>query len=183
VTDVVRVTLVSHAMTDAMAAGRFPADEPLNRIGRRQAKAAARLDINGSIRQLAGPEERARQTAQLLGLHATTEPRLADLGCGAWCGQTLAAVGPADLEMWLTDPARAPHGGESIVDLIERVAGWLASLTHDASPTVAVTHPAVVRAAILGALDMPPKSFWRIDIAPVSRTVLHFRKGNWTLRL
>jgi broad specificity phosphatase PhoE len=116
-------------------------------------------------------------------LHATTEPRLADLGCGAWCGQTLAAVGPADLEMWLTDPARAPHGGESIVDLIERVAGWLASLTHDASPTVAVTHPAVVRAAILGALDMPPKSFWRIDIAPVSRTVLHFRKGNWTLRL
>jgi broad specificity phosphatase PhoE len=183
VTDVVRVTLVSHAMTDAMAAGRFPADEPLNRIGRRQAKAAARLDINGSIRQLAGPEERARQTAQLLGLHATTEPRLADLGCGAWCGQTLAAVGPADLEMWLTDPARAPHGGESIVDLIERVAGWLASLTHDASPTVAVTHPAVIRAAILGALDMPPKSFWRIDIAPVSRTVLHFRKGNWTLRL
>ena len=49
-TDVVRVTLVSHAMTDAMAAGRFPADEPLNRIGRRQAKAAARLDINGSMR-------------------------------------------------------------------------------------------------------------------------------------
>jgi broad specificity phosphatase PhoE len=85
--------------------------------------------------------------------------------------------------MWLTDPARAPHGGESIVDLIERVAGWLASLTQDASPTVAVTHPAVIRAAILGALDMPPKSFWRIDIAPVSRTFLHFRKGNWTLRL
>jgi broad specificity phosphatase PhoE len=170
-------------MTDAMVAGRFPADEPLNRIGRRQAKAAARLDINRGIRQLAGPEERVRQTAQLLGLHATTEPRLADLGCGAWRGQTLRAVGPADLEMWLTDPARAPHGGESIVDLIERVAGWLASLTHDASPTVAVTHPAVIRAAILGALDMPPKSFWRIDIAPVSRTVLHFRKGNWTLRL
>ena len=182
-TDVVRVTLVSHAMTDAMAAGRFPADEPLNRIGRRQAKAAARLDINGSIRQLAGPEERARQTAQLLGLHATTEPRLADLGCGAWCGQTLGAVGPADLEMWLTDPARAPHGGESIVDLIERVAGWLEALTHNTSPTVAVTHPAAIRAAILSALEMPPKSFWRIDIAPVSRTVLHFRKGNWTLRL
>jgi broad specificity phosphatase PhoE len=186
VTEVVRVTLVSHAMTDAMAAGRFPADEPLNRIGRRQAKAAdavLRLDINGGVRQLAAPEERARQTAQLLGLHATTESRLADLGCGGWCGQTLRAVGPADLETWLTDPAGTPHGGESIVDLIERVAGWLASLTHDASPTVAVTHPAVIRAAILGALDMPPKSFWRIDIAPVSRTVLHFRKGNWTLRL
>jgi len=46
---------------------------------------------------------------------------------------------------------------------------------------VAVTHPAVIRAAILLALDIPPKSFWRIDIAPVSQTVMHFRKGCWTL--
>jgi broad specificity phosphatase PhoE len=183
VTDVIRLTLVSHAMTDAMAGGRFPADEPLNGIGLRQAKKAGRLDIDGATRQLAGPERRARQTAQLLGLHATTEPRLADLDCGQWCGQNLRAVGPADLETWLTDPARAPHGGESIVDLMERVAGWLESLTGETSPTVAVTHPAVIRAAILRSLASPPESFWRLDIAPVSRTVLHFRNGRWTLRL
>ncbi|HWT47994.1 MAG TPA: histidine phosphatase family protein, partial [Mycobacterium sp.] len=163
--------------------GRFPDDEPLNGVGRRQVKAARGLHIDGGSRQLAGPEQRACQTAQLLGLHAATEPRLADLDCGQWRGQTLRAVGPADLETWVTDPARAPHGGESIVDLIDRVAGWLASLTENALPTVAVTHPAVVRAAILTALDIPPKSFWRIDIAPVSRTVMHFRKGYWTLRL
>jgi broad specificity phosphatase PhoE len=183
VTEVIRLALVSHAMTDAMAAGRFPADEPLNGIGCRQVKKAGRVDITGDMRQLAGPEQRAHQTAQLLGLHAATEPRLADLDCGRWCGQTLRAVGPADLEMWLTDPARAPHGGESIVDLIQRVAGWLESLTHSTSPTVAVTHPAVIRAVILQALDSPPKSFWRIDVAPASRTVLHFRNGRWTLRL
>ncbi len=182
-TDVVRLTLVSHAMTDAMADGRFPADEPLNSIGLRQAKKVGRLDIDRATRQLAGPERRARQTAQLLGLHATVEPRLADLDCDGWCGQTLRAVGPAELEAWLTDPARAPHGGESIVDLMRRVAGWLESLTGEATPAVAVTHPAVIRAAILDALDMPPKSFWRIDIAPVSRVVMHFRAGRWTLRL
>ena len=181
-TDVIRLTLVSHAMTDAMAAGRFPADEPLNGIGRRQAEAAA-AQISRDVRQLAGPERRARQTAQLLGLHAATEPRLADLDCGRWRGQTLRAVGPADLQTWLTEPARAPHGGESIVDLIERVGGWLKSLTDNTSPTVAVMHPAVIRAAILTALDIPPKSFWRMDIAPVSRAVLHFRDGCWTLRL
>jgi broad specificity phosphatase PhoE len=183
VTEAIRLTLVSHAMTDAMAAGRFPGDEPLNDIGRRQVKMAGRLDIQSDARQLAGPEQRARQTAQLLGLHAATEPRLADLHCGGWCGNTPRAVGPADLETWLTDPSRAPHGGESIVDLIQRVAGWLESLTGDTSPAVAVTHPAVIRGAILQALDSPPKSFWRIDIAPVSRTVLHFRNGRWTLRL
>jgi broad specificity phosphatase PhoE len=187
VTGIVRLTLVSHAMTAAMAAGRFPADEPLNDIGRRQVEAVAALDISGDTRQLVGPEQRAMQTAHLLGLRAATEPRLADLDCGRWRGEALEGVRSDDLKVWLTDPARAPHGGESIVNLIDRVAGWLASLTSTLTcntlRTVAVTHPAVIRAAIVLALDVPPKSFWRIDIAPVSRTVMHFRGDRWTLRL
>jgi broad specificity phosphatase PhoE len=183
VTGVVRLTLVSHAMTDAMAAGRFPADEPLNDTGRRIVESVAALEIAGDTRQLTGPERRARQTAQLLGLQAATEQRLADLDCGRWRGEALANIGPAEFEAWLTEPAHAPHGGESIADLIERVGGWLNSLTDDISRTVAVTHPAVIRAAILLALDAPPKSFWRIDIAPLSRSVMHFRGGRWTLRL
>lgn len=176
----VRLTMVSHAMTDAMAAGRFPADEPLNDIGGRRVRS---VDIKGDNRHLTAPERRTRQTAQLLGLRAVTDPRLADLDCGRWRGHTLGQLSPEDLEMWLTEPARAPHGGESIVELIERVAGWLESVTEDKSPAVAVTHSAVIRAAILVALDAPPKSFWRIDIAPVSSTVMHFRNGHWTLRL
>jgi len=56
------------------------------------------------------------------------------------------------------------------------------SLASRRGRVVAVTHPAVVRAAILVALDAPAKSFWRVDIAPVSRTVLHFRGHAWTLR-
>jgi broad specificity phosphatase PhoE len=183
VTEVVRLTLVSHAMTDAMSAERFPADEPLNDTGRRLVEAVAALELAGDTRQLTGPERRARQTAQLLGLQAATEPRLADLDCGRWRVEVLANIGPADLEVWLTEPARAPHGGESIADLIERVDGWLDSLTDDTLRTVAVTHPAVIRAAILLALDIPPKSFWRMDIAPLSHTVMHFRGGRWTLRL
>ena len=88
-------------------------------------------------------------------------------------GNVLGGVPPGDLAVWLTEPTRAPHGGESVVDLMRRVARWLDSLTGNAWAAVAVTHPAVIRAAILLALDAPPKSFWRIDIAPVSRTVLH----------
>ena len=182
-TEVVRLTLVSHAMTDAMAAGRFPADEPLNDTGRRLVEAVAALELAGDTRQLTGPERRARQTAQLLGLKAATEPRLADLDCGCWRAQPLGNIRPEDLQVWLADPARAPHGGESIVNLIDRVARWLECLTDDTSPTVAVTHPAVIRAAILLALDAPPESLWRIDIAPVGRTVMHFREDRWTLRL
>jgi broad specificity phosphatase PhoE len=183
VTDVVRLTLVSHAMTDAMAAGRFPADEPLNDTGRRQSQATARLAISADIRQFTGPERRARQTAQLLGCQADTEPQLVDLDCGSWRGQALDTVGATDLALWLTDPAATPHGGESIVDLINRVSGWLESLTDNALRTVAVTHPAVIRAAILIALNAAPTSFWRIDVTPASYVVMHFRENSWRLRL
>lgn len=182
-TEVVRLTLVSHAMTDAMVAGRFPADEPLNDAGRRHARtAAAGLGINRQTRELCGPERRALQTARLLNLRAAVEPRLADLDYGRWRGTALDDVYPGELQAWLSDPWRAPHGGESIVVLIDRVAQWLDSLTATVLPTVAVTHPAVIRAAILVALGAPPESFWRLDIAPLSRTVMHFRGHAWTLR-
>lgn len=179
--EVVRLTLVSHAMTDAMAAGRFPTDEPLNAVGRRQVGPA--IDFGArEFTSLAGPEQRCLQTAELLGLHPEVEPRLADLDYGRWRGDVLGGVRPADLAVWLTDAASAPHGGESVVDLTARVASWLESLTADPSRIVAVTHPAVIRAAILLALDAPPKSFWRIDIAPAGRTEMHYRGHAWTLR-
>jgi broad specificity phosphatase PhoE len=58
----------------------------------------------------------------------------------------------------------------------------LDSLSDRRGRLVAVTHPGVIRAAIVVALSAPPKSFWRIDVGPVSRTVLHLRGHAWTLR-
>ncbi|AKK29674.1 histidine phosphatase family protein [Mycobacterium sp. EPa45] len=177
--EVVRLTLVSHAMTDATAAGRFPIDEELNGRGRRQLEL---LDVGAADTVLCGPEIRARQTAEALGLTPAVESRLADLGCGVWRGLGLDRVQPAELTQWLTEPESCPHNGESIVELIARVRGWLADLARAPGRTIAVTHPAVIRAAILTALDAPPKSFWRIDISPASSTTLHHRGTGWTLR-
>ncbi len=178
--EVVRLTFVSHAMTDAMAAGRFPTDEALNSMGRQQ------IDNVGAVgevgRALCGPEMRAVQTAKLLGLQAEVAPQLADLDCGRWRGEVIGRIPPADLAVWLTEPARAPHGGESVVDLIDRVGTWMHAVSGGRGRVVAVTHPAVIRAAVLVVLEAPPKSFWRIDIAPVSRTVMHYRGHAWTLR-
>ena len=164
--DVVRLTLVSHGMTDAMAAGRFPIDEPLNALGHRQLDATTELGTIDAA--LCGPEKRTRQTA--------------DLDHGSWRGNVLGGVLPAELAIWLTDPAGAPHGGESVVAVMVRVRRWLDSLGARRGRIVAVTHPAVIRAAILIALDAPPKSFWRIDVSPASRTVMHLRGQAWTLR-
>ncbi|MBU8811884.1 histidine phosphatase family protein [Mycolicibacterium goodii] len=177
--EVVRLSLVAHAMTDAVAAGRFPVDEPLNELGHRQTDA---VEMGAFDTAFCGPEKRARQTAELLGLQAEVRTELADLDCGSWRGNVLGGVDPADLAVWLTDPTSAPHGGESIVGLVDRVRRWLQTVSTHRGTLIAVTHPAVVRAVILVALDAPPKSFWRIDIAPVSRTVLHYRGDAWTLR-
>lgn len=179
--EVVRLTLVSHAMTDAMAAGRFPTDEPVNELGRSQIEAVD-LAAVGAERAMCGPESRTQQTAELLGLTPVIESGLSDLDYGRWRGDSLGRVSPADMTVWLTDPAQAPHGGESVVDLVSRVGQWMESLTSEHMRVVAVTHPAVVRAAVLVALDAPARSFWRIDVAPLSRTVMHFRGHAWTLR-
>jgi len=180
VSDVVRLTFVSHGMTDAMAAGRFPIDEPLNALGQRQLDATLELGLIDAA--VCGPEKRTRQTAELLGVRAETDNALADLDCGTWRGNVLGGVPPDELSIWLTDPTAAPHGGESIVGLIVRVRRWLESLGTRRGRIVAVTHPAVIRASVLIALDAPPKSFWRIDVGPASRTVMHLRGHAWTLR-
>ncbi len=107
------------------------------------------------------------------------DDRLRDLDVGAWRGTAMAEV---DVTAWLTDPAFDGHGGESIVSLLDRVSGWLDQVAAQGGSTVAVTHPAVVRAAVLRAVSAPPHAFWRIDVAPLSVTHLHWR-GAWTLRL
>jgi broad specificity phosphatase PhoE len=81
VTEVVRLTFVSHAMTDAMAGGRFATDEPLNATGRRQVDASIDLGIRSRSGEsgctaLTGPKKRTHQTAER---HCQV---------GDWCGRS-----------------------------------------------------------------------------------------------
>ncbi len=175
-TDVVRLALVSHGATEAVREARFPADESLNSVGLRDVAKCAPMTAE---RVLVAPELRAVETAAALGLTGATDPALRDIDYGEWRGLAMDKVPADQVAVWLADPAASPHGGESIVELIDRVRGWMAEATT--TQTLAVTHPSVIRAAVLLTLDAPPKSFWRIDIPPLSITRLHYR-GAWTLR-
>jgi broad specificity phosphatase PhoE len=109
---------------------------------------------------------------------------LRDCNYGRWSGRELDKVQseePDKVAIWLTDPAAAPHGGESILKLVDRVGGWLRE-QGCAGHVIAVTHPAVIRAAIVYALETPLQSFWRIDIAPLSLTDLRLNGKMWALR-
>src|SRR3984957_10601839 len=135
-------------------------------------------------RILSAPELRTQQTSQALGLSADLDSDLRDCDYGTWSGLDLNDVGlsnPEGVAIWLSNPRAAPHGGESVVDLIERVGLWLKK-QRNAGHTLAITHPAVIRAAILCALEASAQTFWRIDIAPLSTTDLRWNERIWPVR-
>ena len=180
VSDVVRLTFVSHGMTDAIAAGRFPIDEPLNNLGQRQLDAT--VELGSSTPRYADrrsePADRGTARGTRRDRRRTCRSRLRHVA--RQCARRGATCRTGDL---VTDQTATPHGGESVVGLIVRVRRWLDSLGTRRGRIVAVTHPAVIRASVLIALDAPPKSFWRIDVSPASRTVMHLRGHAWTLLL
>ncbi|MEO9221310.1 MAG: histidine phosphatase family protein [Mycobacteriaceae bacterium] len=177
--DTVRLTLISHGMTSAVRAARFPDDEPLEAGALAMARSAS---LRPPRRTLRDATARTEQTAIALGLEATVDPTLADLDAGRWRGRSLDELPPAELQAWATDLSFAAHGGESIEDLLTRVSRWLTTSATVPGSTVAFTHPAVIRAVLIIALQAAPTSFWRIDTPPLTATSLHARDGRWTLR-
>jgi broad specificity phosphatase PhoE len=65
--------------------------------------------------------------------------------------------------------------------LLTRIANWLDKLGDGDDRIIAVTHASVIRAAAIVALDANPKSFWRIDIAPLSFSRFQARGSRWTV--
>lgn len=179
-----RLTLVCHAGTDAQRAGRFPADEPIEAAGV-AAAAMASSRLGRVDRALTSPALRARQTAEAMGLPADIEPALRDVDYGRWRGQSLMALQAADPEATaraLSDPDAAPHGGETLRAVLARVAAWLETERCRAGRIVAVTHPAVIRAAIIQAIGATPAAFPHLDVAPLAFVALTFN-GRWRLHM
>jgi broad specificity phosphatase PhoE len=178
-----RLILICHAATAAMRGSSFPADEPLDEHGRVSATALAR-HLPNADRWLTSPELRTRQTAEALGLDAAVEPLLRDCNYGSWSGHSLKDVyasEPEAIATWLHAPAATPHGGESLFNLMQRVADWLLGEQAHPRRSIVVTHSAIIRSAIMHAIGAPPQSFWRVDIAPLSITRLSGENERWNL--
>jgi broad specificity phosphatase PhoE len=178
-----RLDLLAHGASSATRAGRFPDDEALEASAVAALK-ALRGRLQSYARVLTSPSRAAHETAAALGLKAGVETALKDCDYGRWRGLEVADVvarEPEEFAAWLGDPAAAPHGGESLAALIERAGVWLGqSLTREGA-TLAVTHAAVVRAAIVSALGASSSAFWRIDVPPLSHARLSGRDGRWNL--
>ncbi|MET3822541.1 broad specificity phosphatase PhoE [Burkholderia sp. PvR073] len=175
--------LIAHAPTRAMRAGAFPADDPLDAPGLAEA-AALRGRFAGAPGAivLCSPARCAQQTADALGLRAGIDDSLRDVDYGHWHGKRLHDLArdlPDELGAWIDDPAASPHGGESFEDVARRVGAWLNALPRRRD-IVAITHAAIVRAAIAHVRRMDAKAATRIDVAPLSCTVFAASGEGWT---
>ena len=177
-----RLTCLSHPATLSMRQGRFvPDEEALD------APALAALDALGPGRFgwadciLASPLPRAAETARRLELAAVAEPALREARAGRWTGLRLDQVDPTLALRWLSDPEAVPPDGESEAALWRRVADWLVGAPQLGDHVLVVTHPAVVRAVLAVALDLPPMAGRRLDIAPLTVARLSWHRG-WRLQ-
>jgi broad specificity phosphatase PhoE len=178
-----RVLFICHAATAETRRAVFGGDGPLlDGAARHAGDLAAHLPRARAV--LRSDACCTRETAAALGLGdaACVEGAVRDWDFGAWRGRSLAEVeadDPQGVLAWRSDPRGVPgHGGERLVDVLDRVRAWLGGL-DGAGVRIVVTHPAVIRAAVVCGLEVPEEAFWTIDVAPTSVTELRRRGTRW----
>ncbi|MFG2050478.1 histidine phosphatase family protein [Micromonospora sp. NPDC048935] len=183
--------LVAHGHTAALRRARFGGtDDGLDEGGLRAALARAGSDRHGHGSAddacLTSPAAAATQTASAFGLRPVIEAALADCDYGDWTGRAFEEVArdhPQALHEWLSAPDSAPHGGESVAALRDRVGGWLDGQRARGGRIIAVTHPLVIRVAVVHALDLPLATYRQLDVEPLAIVRLTSQGTRWQLRL
>ncbi|AWN45016.1 histidine phosphatase family protein [Methylobacterium terrae] len=191
------IYFVRHGETDWNAEGRLQGqrDTPLNAKGRGQAvEAGERLrglvgTGVGDLPYLASPMERTRHTMEglraALGLDPAgyaTDPRLREIGFGAWEGLTWKDVrrhDPArsqarDRDRWGFCPPG--EGAESYAMVAERVRPLLDALDR---PTVIVAHGGVARAVMVTLGAAGPEEAPHLEILQGRILVLEAGARRW----
>ncbi|TPN75992.1 histidine phosphatase family protein [Mesorhizobium sp. CU2] len=180
----IRLTMIASAATPGMRKGRFPKDEALEPQALERARALA-ASLRRADRVWVSSAHAARQTAEALGLQATVEPLLAEQDFARWAGKSFEAVqaeDPDGMAAWFADPEAAPHGGEPLAAVAQRGAALIERLAGESGHTIVVSHPVLIRAAIVHVLGAPISSIWKIDIEPLSLTDLRSDGRRWVLR-
>lgn len=176
-----RLTLLCHARTVAQKLACFPTDEPVemdwqSARGARAAQFKKPRAYSAALNCARG--KRPSCLAAMWSLSRRCGIAISDAGKAH--ESTTCKVEPESLQAWLDDPHSAPHGGESVTQLGQRVAAWLTTLEATPGHIVAITHPFVIRAALTQVLQSV--AFNLIDVEPLSAIELRFN-GCWRLRL
>jgi 2,3-bisphosphoglycerate-dependent phosphoglycerate mutase/probable phosphoglycerate mutase len=171
-----RLILLRHGQTDYNVAGRMQGhlDSILTDAGREQAVAAAPvLAALAPDRLISSDLRRAADTAEVVGqacgLPVKFDARLRETHLGRWQGRSVAEIErdePGAISTWRSDPAWAPPGGESRVDVVlrsrpvvdeldEELADDPAEPAASSETVLLVAHGGLIAGLVSGLLDLP----------------------------
>ena len=174
----------SHDRVSTILCGRM-AGVGLGEQGLREAAALARrLSAESLDAVLSSPRDRAVETARIVAealdrpMHIV--PDLDEVDFGDWTGRSFAEL-DADprWRQWneRRSEARVP-GGESMVEVQERIAGVIERLCGAAGGTcLLVSHAEPIRAALLGVLGLPLDAYGRLSVDPASLSSVELWPG------
>jgi alpha-ribazole phosphatase len=166
--------LVRHGRTALNAARKLQGriDEPLDEVGREQARRVAAL-VGGYDELISSPLLRATQTAAMVGDDYSVDERWVELSYGVYEGVPHADTPSEVWGRWRADPAFVPEGGESLAELDRRVRAACEELSERARETrvVVVSHVSPIKAAVAWALGASVDIAWRshLDQASICR--------------
>ena len=172
--------IVRHGRTVANASGLLQGrvDNPLDVVGRQQAHeislALGTVDI-----VVSSPLQRARETAEPLGLPLRLDERWIELDYGEWEELPITEVTADQWTQWRSDSTFAPPGGESLAELDQRVAEACNDLLAEAAElNVAVfTHVSPIKSAMAWALGVEEQISWRLQVGQAQISRIAVREG------
>jgi broad specificity phosphatase PhoE len=190
------VLLIRHGRTSFNAEQRFcggRSDPPLDAHGREQAAALERF-VGEVERVFCSPQQRARETAAVLGPPVVVEA-LRELDQGELEGNPFA---PALIEhaeffrAWKRDPTHVciPGGGESMGALADRVALGMTEIlaqlegepVRSSGRVIAVVGHQVAQAAfVCRAIGRPLREWPQFQLRNATANLLSWDRGAWSL--
>src|SRR4051812_5393696 len=137
--------------------------------------------------------KRAQQSAQVFAarfaIEPLADPRLRDVGFGAWDGKRWDEIAVSDAtryrhwaDNWVIQEA---PGGESFADVIRRTGAWFAALlasTQDNDSVLAVAHAGSIRALLCHALGLPPARALALSVDHAHASRIGYHGGQFEVR-
>jgi broad specificity phosphatase PhoE len=184
------IYVARHGETTWNVAGRYQGrmESALSALGVRQGFALAehfaqRLARGEPVpaRIVSSPLLRCAATARFvgerLGVHVETDEQLIEIAHGTWEGRyrdEIAASDPERFRTWREHPEHVGFdGGETLEAVLTRWREFAATLVDARGDILVVTHDAVVRCALLEAMERPLDDFWRVHVENAAFAVLH----------
>jgi probable phosphoglycerate mutase len=127
--------------------------------------------------------KRTTQTAEALsgaeGLTGLPHERLREIAFGDWDGMSMNAMeieSTEEVAKWRASMSQRPPGGESILDLEERVSELVSEviLLNQGYTVVLVTHMMPSRVIAKLAQQSAESSYWNINFAPGGISIYRF---------